>query len=130
MRHVAAGRLSPDFWSAPAVAGALARCDFPVLLEEIRRARGWTQAGLADEVGYSQSWVSKVMRGKQVLTIDQAREVSRRLGIPVPTEAPTSTGTKTTKKKHKKVTKNSGATKSPATKTEAETASTPAPSTK
>ena len=83
MRHVAAGRLSPEFWSAPAVAGALARCDFPVLLEEIRRARGWTQAGLADEVGYSQSWVSKVMRGKQVLTIDQAREVSRRLGIPV-----------------------------------------------
>src|ERR1039457_7515348 len=82
MRHVAAGRLSPDFWSAPAVAGALARCDFPVLLEEIRRARGWTQAGLADEVGYSQSWVSKVMRGKQVLTIDQAREVSRRLGVP------------------------------------------------
>jgi transcriptional regulator with XRE-family HTH domain len=82
MRYVA-GRLSPDFWSAPAVAGALARCDFPVLLEEIRRARGWTQAELADEVGYSQSWVSKVMRGKQVLTIDQAREVSRRLGIPV-----------------------------------------------
>jgi transcriptional regulator with XRE-family HTH domain len=83
MRHVAAGRLSPEFWSAPAAAGALARCDFPVLLEEIRRARGWTQAELADEVGYSQSWVSKVMRGKQVLTIDQAREVSRRLGIPV-----------------------------------------------
>jgi transcriptional regulator with XRE-family HTH domain len=45
--------------------------------------RGWTQAQLAAEVGYSQSWVSKVMRGKQVLTLDQAREVSGRLGIPV-----------------------------------------------
>ena len=82
MRH-AAGRLAADFWSAPAVANALARCDFPVLLEEIRRARGWTQAELAGEAGYSQSWVSKVMRGKQVLTLDQVREVSRRLGIPV-----------------------------------------------
>jgi transcriptional regulator with XRE-family HTH domain len=81
--HRAAGRLSPEFWSGPAVASALAACDFPVLLEEIRRARGWTQAQLAAEVGYSQSWVSKVMRGKQVLTLDQAREVSGRLGIPV-----------------------------------------------
>ena len=39
MRHVAGG-FSPEFWSAPAVASALARCDFPLLLEEIRRARG------------------------------------------------------------------------------------------
>src|ERR1022692_686401 len=46
------------------------------------------------------------------------------------TEVPTSTGTKTTKKKHKKVTKNSGATKSTTTKTQAETASTPVPATK
>src|SRR5450756_1655710 len=44
------------------------------------------------------------------------------------TEAPTSTGTKTTKKAHKKVTKKSGATKSIRTKTEPETAaSTPLP---
>ncbi|MGH3274149.1 MAG: helix-turn-helix domain-containing protein, partial [Streptosporangiaceae bacterium] len=69
MRH-AAVPLAPDFWSGPAVASALAACDFPVLLEEIRRARGWTQADLAAEVGYSQSWISKVMRGKQVLTLD------------------------------------------------------------
>lgn len=79
----AAGQLSPGFWSSPAVASALADCDFPVLLREIRRARGWTQAELAHEVGYSQSWVSKVLRGKQALNLDQAREVSRRLGIPV-----------------------------------------------
>src|ERR1017187_2665598 len=82
MRYVA-GRLSPEIWRAPAVAGRLAVCASPLLLEERRCARGWTQAELADEVGYSQSWVSKVMHGKQVLTIDQAREVSRRLGIPV-----------------------------------------------
>jgi transcriptional regulator with XRE-family HTH domain len=52
-------------------------------LREIRQARNWTQAELAEAVGYSQSWVSKVLRGRQALTLDQAREISRRLGIPV-----------------------------------------------
>jgi len=44
------------------------------------------------------------------------------------TVAQTASGTKTTKKTHKKVTKKSGATKSETTKSE--TASTPAPATK
>src|ERR1022692_1822171 len=79
----AAGHLPAEFWSAPAVARALASCDFATLLEEIRRAHGWKQAELAGMVGYSQSWVSKVLRRSQVLTVDQAREISRRLGIPV-----------------------------------------------
>jgi DNA-binding XRE family transcriptional regulator len=79
----AAGRLPAGFWSAPAVASALGSCDFATLLEEIRRAHGWTQAELAGVLGYSQSWVSKVLRGCQALTVDQAREISRRLGIPV-----------------------------------------------
>jgi len=52
-------------------------------LKEIQLARNWTQAELAEAVGYSQSWVSKVLRRKQALTLDQAREISRRLGIPV-----------------------------------------------
>ncbi|ACZ00423.1 MULTISPECIES: helix-turn-helix domain-containing protein [Thermomonospora] len=74
--------LPPDFWFAPAVVNALANCDIPVLLEEIRRAHGWTQSDLAAAVGYSQSWVSKVIRRAQPLTIDQVREIARRLGIP------------------------------------------------
>ncbi|WP_240197442.1 helix-turn-helix domain-containing protein, partial [Nonomuraea lactucae] len=76
-------RLPPQFWSAPAVAAALAACDVPVLLTEVRRARGWTQAQLAEMVGYSQSWVSKVLRGRQPLTVDQVREVSIRIGVPL-----------------------------------------------
>jgi transcriptional regulator with XRE-family HTH domain len=52
-------------------------------LQQIRQARNWTQAELAEAVGYSQSWVSKVLRRRQVLTLDQARELARRLGIPV-----------------------------------------------
>jgi transcriptional regulator with XRE-family HTH domain len=58
-------------------------CDIPRLMKLVRQARGWTQADLAAVAGYSQSWVSKVMRGKQPLTLDQARDVSLRLGIPV-----------------------------------------------
>ena|SRR6266567_2470220 len=75
--------LGPGFWSGPVVARALARCDFAVLMEQIRREHGWTQAELARAVGYSQSWVSKVLRERQVLTLDQAREVARRLEMPV-----------------------------------------------
>jgi len=52
-------------------------------LQEIRQRRNWTQAELAEAVGYSQSWVSKVLRRRQALTLDQAREIARRLGIPV-----------------------------------------------
>src|SRR6266702_3060539 len=75
--------LAPGFWSRPMVERALARCDFAVLMEQIRREHGWTQAELARAVGYSQSWVSKVLRERQVLTVDQAREVARRLEMPV-----------------------------------------------
>jgi len=76
-------RLPPEFWSAPVVAGALASCDFATLMKEIRSAHGWTQSQLASAVGYSQSWVSNVLRRRQALTVDQVREVSRRLGVPV-----------------------------------------------
>jgi transcriptional regulator with XRE-family HTH domain len=75
--------LGPGFWSSPAVAQALACCDFGVLLEEVRKAHGWTQAELAQVVGYSQSWVSRVVRGRQPLTLEQAREVAGRVGIPL-----------------------------------------------
>jgi transcriptional regulator with XRE-family HTH domain len=75
--------LPPEFWSSPAVAAALASCDFATLLEEIRRAHGWTQKQLALAVGYSQSWVSNVLRRQQALTVDQVRGISRQIGVPV-----------------------------------------------
>ena len=62
----------PQFWSSAVIAKALACCDLPVLLEEVRKARGWTQAELAATIGYSQSWVSKVLRGRQALTLQRA----------------------------------------------------------
>lgn len=79
----AARPLGPEFWAGAPVAGALARCDFPVLLEAVRRAQGWSQSELAGVAGYSQSWVSRVIRGQQSLTLGQAREIAVRVGIPV-----------------------------------------------
>ncbi|MEV4577330.1 helix-turn-helix transcriptional regulator [Nonomuraea jabiensis] len=76
-------QIPPQFWSRPAVAAALAECDLPAILEEVRQAHGWTQAQLAEAVGYSQSWVSKVIRGRQPLTVDQVREISIRVGVPL-----------------------------------------------
>lgn len=77
------GRPSLQFWSTPAVAAALAECDIPAVLAEVQRANGWTQGQLAEAIGYSQSWVSKVLRNRQPLTVDQVREISVRIGLPL-----------------------------------------------
>lgn len=76
-------RLPPHFWTRPSVARALSRCDFPVILEAVRSAQEWSQSELAHAVGYSQSWVSRVVNGRQALTLEQAREIAERLGIPL-----------------------------------------------
>ncbi|GAA3729070.1 hypothetical protein GCM10022402_07200 [Salinactinospora qingdaonensis] len=62
---------------------ALATCDVAAIVEQIRVTRGWSQAELADALGYSQSWVSRVVNGQQSLTIDQVRKIAHRLTIPV-----------------------------------------------
>ncbi|MEU8798121.1 helix-turn-helix transcriptional regulator [Spirillospora sp. NPDC048819] len=70
------------FWSIPTVSQALATCDVPTLMEEIRKARGWSQTDLGEAVGYTQSWVSKVLRRETSLTLAQVQIIIRRLGIP------------------------------------------------
>ncbi|GAA3721427.1 transcriptional regulator with XRE-family HTH domain [Spinactinospora alkalitolerans] len=65
------------------MAAALASCDMAAIVEAIRLSCGWSQAELARSVGYSQSWVSRVVNGQQSLTLDQVRQVAHRLDIPV-----------------------------------------------
>ncbi|GAB3482139.1 helix-turn-helix domain-containing protein [Nocardiopsis coralliicola] len=77
------GALPPEFWTRPALASALATCDIPAIVNEVRSARGWSQGELARAVGYSQSWVSRVVNGQQALTIDQVRDLAGRLGVPI-----------------------------------------------
>lgn len=54
-----------------------------VIVEDIRVARGWSQGELANAVGYSQSWVSRVINGQQSLTVEQVRDLADRLEIPL-----------------------------------------------
>lgn len=75
--------LPSDFWNRPQVAKALSQSDFSVILDAIRSEREWSQSELAHAVGYSQSWISRVVNGRQSLTLDQAREIAHRLGIPL-----------------------------------------------
>ncbi|QBI54157.1 helix-turn-helix domain-containing protein [Streptomonospora litoralis] len=65
------------------MAEALATCDLARVLEQVRLVRGWSQGELARAVGYSQSWVSRVVNRQQSLTVDQVREVAGRLEIPI-----------------------------------------------
>ncbi|MFD0804137.1 helix-turn-helix domain-containing protein, partial [Streptomonospora algeriensis] len=75
--------LPPDFWKRDGTAEALATCDLARILEQVRLARDWSQGELARAVGYSQSWVSRVVNRQQSLTVDQVREIAGRLGIPI-----------------------------------------------
>nr|WP_083939568.1 helix-turn-helix transcriptional regulator [Nocardiopsis chromatogenes] len=77
------GALPPEFWTRPSMAAALSTCDIAVIVEDVRRYRGWSQGELARAVGYSQSWVSRVVNGQQSLTVDQVRDLASRLGIPL-----------------------------------------------
>src|SRR4051794_16800705 len=75
--------LPPSFWATPVVAAALTQCDIPTLLQEVRRTHHWTQEQLAEAVGYTQTWVSRVLRGRLALTVNQVRDVGGRIGVPL-----------------------------------------------
>lgn len=75
--------LTESFWVSPEIACFLRTCDVPAIMSAVRKARGWSQARLGEAIGYSQAWVSKVVSGSQPVTLDQAREILRRLGAPL-----------------------------------------------
>ncbi|MEQ4723746.1 helix-turn-helix transcriptional regulator [Nonomuraea sp. B19D2] len=74
--------LPPSFWDQPAVVAALVSCDMAAILRAILAERQWSQEQLADVLEYSQSWVSRVIRGR-ALTVDQVREICHRVGVPI-----------------------------------------------
>jgi hypothetical protein len=77
-------RMPSAFWARPDMVRALATWDVPAVLSAILDERRWTQHQLADVLGYSQSWVSNVLRRHQCLTLDQGREIALRFGAPLP----------------------------------------------
>jgi WD40 repeat protein/transcriptional regulator with XRE-family HTH domain len=72
-----------EFWERAEIAQALIDWDIPAVLAAIMNRRRWSQHQLADILGYSQSWVSNVMRRTQSLTLDQARTIVLHFGAPL-----------------------------------------------
>ncbi len=75
--------MPPEFWDRTEIGRALVSWDVPGVLAAVIRERHWSQHQLADVLGYSQSWVSNVMRGSQSLTLDQARAILVQFGAPL-----------------------------------------------
>lgn len=52
-------------------------------LAEIRKAQGWTQKWLAEQVGTSNRTISEIINEKREPTLRLAMRISKAVGIPV-----------------------------------------------
>jgi HTH-type transcriptional regulator/antitoxin HipB len=57
--------------------------DFGRAVAEIRRARGLTQAQLADQGGLSRVWLARLETGRSTAVLDHLMRLLRRLGATV-----------------------------------------------
>lgn len=57
--------------------------DLGLAVAEIRRARGMTQAELAEQGGMSRHWLAKLERGRSTPVLDHFLRLLRRLGATV-----------------------------------------------
>ncbi len=51
-----------------------------VVVERLRSDKGWTQAQLADAIGSSQSAIHRIEKGRQNISLDQIKKLSKALG--------------------------------------------------
>lgn len=67
----------------------LARSGYVALqiLSELKR-KGWTQAFLADKMGVSAQYISKVLKGEENLSFDTVANIGKALGIKLKTDVP------------------------------------------
>jgi transcriptional regulator with XRE-family HTH domain len=57
--------------------------DLGAAAAEVRRARGLTQAQLAEELGLSRHWLAKLETGRSAVVLDHLLRILRRLGASV-----------------------------------------------
>ena len=57
--------------------------DFPNRVNELRRARGWSQQHLADLVGVSKMQVSGIERGKREFSLTMMRRFADAFGVTI-----------------------------------------------
>ena len=61
----------------------MAMADFPNRVNELRRARGWSQQHLADLVGVSKMQVSGIERGKREFSLTMMRRFADAFGVTI-----------------------------------------------
>ena len=59
------------------------RKKFGKRIRELRLEKGWSQEGLADELGLHRTYVGAVERGEQNISLDNIEKVAKRLGLSV-----------------------------------------------
>jgi|SRR5664280_1548576 HTH-type transcriptional regulator/antitoxin HipB len=57
--------------------------DLGAAVAEVRRARGLTQAEVAEQVGLSRHWLAKLETGRSAVVLDHLLRILRRLGATV-----------------------------------------------
>src|SRR5919201_6842264 len=73
--------VTPDVWNKPGMRDALARRDVSEIYRQLRR-HGVSQRQIAASTGQSQSEVSEILKGRQVMAYDVLARIADGLGIP------------------------------------------------
>lgn len=73
--------VTPDVWNDREMRDALARRDVSEIYKQLRR-RGVSQRQIAASTGQSQSEVSEILKGRQVMAYDVLARIADGLGIP------------------------------------------------
>jgi transcriptional regulator with XRE-family HTH domain len=74
-------RMDPSIWDEPEMHRALARRDITAVYR-LLNGRGYLQGHIAKLTGQSQSEVSEIVKGRQVLSYAVLERIANRLGIP------------------------------------------------
>lgn len=56
---------------------------FPMRLKQLREAKGWSQATLADRAGVSREYIARLETGKHDPPLSRVEKLATALGVPI-----------------------------------------------
>jgi transcriptional regulator with XRE-family HTH domain len=56
---------------------------FPMRLKQLREAKGWSQARLADETGVTREYIARLETGKHDPPLSRVEKLANALGVPI-----------------------------------------------
>jgi transcriptional regulator with XRE-family HTH domain len=56
---------------------------FPMRLKQLREAKGWSQARLADEAGVTREYIARLETGKHDPPLSRVEKLAIVLGVPI-----------------------------------------------